>query len=112
MPMGYFKNVFNQQAPQKCSRLSRGISNAHTFSSSLIIVHCVKHSTPLPPILPLTPGGRWDPQLDNYRPRRTEVKTSQFVTFPPHQPPIQRVSGALSVGGKAAGAWSWPLTYI
>jgi hypothetical protein len=28
----------------------------------------------------------------------------------PTQPPIQRVLGALSLGGKAAGAWSWSLT--
>jgi hypothetical protein len=26
------------------------------------------------------------------------------------QPPIQWVPGVLSPGGKAAGAWSWPLT--
>jgi hypothetical protein len=28
----------------------------------------------------------------------------------PTQPPIEWVPGALSPGGKAAGAWSWPLT--
>jgi len=27
-----------------------------------------------------------------------------------HSPPIQCVQGALSPGGKVAGAWSWPLT--
>jgi len=28
----------------------------------------------------------------------------------PPQPPIQWVPGALSLGGKVAGAWSWPFT--
>jgi len=30
----------------------------------------------------------------------------------PIQPPIQWVPGGLSLGSKAAGAWSWPLTPI
>jgi len=30
----------------------------------------------------------------------------------PAQPPIQWVPGALYLGGKAAGAWSWPLTPV
>jgi len=28
----------------------------------------------------------------------------------PTQPPIQWEPGAVSLGGKMAGAWSWPLT--
>jgi hypothetical protein len=31
---------------------------------------------------------------------------------PPTHPPIQWVAGDLSLGGKAAGAWSWPLKSI
>jgi len=34
------------------------------------------------------------------------------LALEPTQPPVKWVAGGLSLGGKAAGAWSWPLTAI
>jgi len=40
------------------------------------------------------------------------ITTASRPALGPTQPPIHRVMGDSYSGGKATGAWSWPLTSI
>jgi len=47
-----------------------------------------------------------------HKDRGVEYVETYFSEPGPAQPPIQWVRGGFFPGGKAAGAWSWPLTSI
>jgi hypothetical protein len=47
---------------------------------------------------------------DGYVNRNCHTNTESRRPLGPTQPPIQWVPEALSLGGKASGAWSWPFT--